>query len=101
MPNLSNNNNHASLLVMLLKDLAAAVLGVLAVFGLALSGEQIGAILTLVGTIGTALTFLVWATTVQKKKVVERLIGKSEVVAGPANDLVPEGTHVRDLEETP
>ena len=40
---------------------------------------------------------MLWATTVDRREVVERLIG-GEVVAGEANDLIPSGEVVREVE---
>ena len=62
-----------------------------------LVGEQIAAIVSATGFVGIVLTLVLWTTTVPRETVVEHLIGP-DVVAGPANDLVPTGATVRELE---
>lgn len=94
------NNNQPSVLGQLLTQAALVVIGLLTAFGLELTAVQIGAIVAAVGFLGLVLTFILWTTTVAKSTVVEKLVGR-EVVAGPANDMVEEGSHIRDVEATP
>lgn len=78
----------------------AAIVGLAASFGLDLTTEQMAAILSLAGFLGVVVSLILWATTVDRAEVVERLIG-DQVVAGEANDLVPSGAEVRTIETAP
>ena len=73
-----------------------AILGLALAFGKELTGEQIAAIVSATGFVGIVLTLVLWTTTVPRETVVEHLIGP-DVVAGPANDLVPTGATVREV----
>lgn len=75
----------------------AAIVGLAASFGLDLTTEQMAAILSLAGFLGVVVSLILWATTVDRAEVVERLIG-DQVVAGEANDRVPSGAEVRTIE---
>lgn len=88
---------NTSLIVLLVSQVVAAIVGLLVAFGVNLSAEQMAAIMTAAGTIGGLVALALWATTVDRAKVVERLIG-DHVVAGEANDLVPTGATVREVE---
>ena len=65
-------------------------------FGIDLTSEQMAAIMSAAGFLGIVLALVLWASTVDRREVVERLIG-SEVVAGEANDMVPSGEVVREV----
>lgn len=83
-----------SLLGLLISQGVAAIIGLLVAFGINLTPEQMAAIMSAAGFIGVVLALVLWASTVDRREVVERLIG-SEVVAGEANDMVPSGEVVR------
>lgn len=74
----------------------AAVVGLAATFGLELTAEQMAAILSVAGFVGIVVSLVLWATTVDRAEVVERLIG-DQVVAGEANDMVATGEEVRKV----
>ena len=86
-----------SFIAALLVELAAAFLGVLIAAGAPISTELAAAILVLVGVLGAIATLVLWAVSVPRKQVLELLVGDS-VVAGPANDVVPVGAEVRQIE---
>ena len=77
----------------LVTGLVAAVIALGVSFGLDLSGEQTGAIMALTSAI---LAVVTRQQVTPYADVVEQLDG-TEVVAGPANDLVVEGAVVREL----
>ena len=81
----------------LVSQAVVVIIGLLVAFGVPLTSEQIAAIITAAGFIGIILALVLWATTVDRREVVERLIG-GEVVAGEANDIVPSGEVVREVE---
>ena len=76
---------------------ALVLIGVATAFGVNLSTVQIAALTMLAAFIGILVTIALWAKTVPKEQVLERLIG-DEVVAGPANDIVPAGDIIRHVE---
>lgn len=86
-----------TLIGLLVSQGVAALIGLLVAFGVDLTPEQMAAIMSAAGFLGIVLALVLWATTVDRREVVERLIG-SEVVAGEANDMVPTGATVRELE---
>ena len=79
----------------LVTGLVGAVIALGVSFGLELSGEQTGAIMALVSAILAVVTRQQVTPVVD---VVEQLDG-TEVVAGPANDIVAEGAVVREIVE--
>ena len=81
----------------LVSQAVVVIIGLLVAFGVPLTSEQIAAIITAAGFVGIILALVLWATTVDRREVVERLIG-GEVVAGEANDIVPSGEVVREVE---
>ena len=86
-----------TLLGLLVTQGVSAIIGLLVAFGVDLTPEQMAAIMGAAGFIGVVLALVLWASTVDRREVVERLIG-SEVVAGEANDMVPSGEVVREVE---
>ena len=76
---------------------ALVLIGVATAFGVNLSTVQIAALTMLAAFIGILVTIALWAKTVPKDQVLEVLIG-DEVVAGPANDIVPAGDIIRQVE---
>ena len=86
-----------SLIGLLISQGVAALIGLLVAFGIDLTPEQMAAIMSAAGFLGIVLALVLWATTVDRREVVERLIG-SEVVAGEANDMIPSGEVVRELD---
>lgn len=74
------------------------IVGLLVAFGVPLDAAQISAIITAAGFLGLLLALVLWASTVPRSEVVERLLG-DEVIAGEANDLIPSGQAVRSLPE--
>ena len=83
-----------TLLGLLVTQGVSAIIGLLVAFGVDLTPEQMAAIMGAAGFIGVVLALVLWASTVDRREVVERLIG-DHVVAGEANDLVPSGEVVR------
>lgn len=81
----------------LVSQAVIVVIGLLVAFGVPLTSEQIAAIITAAGFVGIILALVLWASTVDRREVVERLIG-GEVVAGEANDMIPSGEVVREVE---
>ena len=81
----------------LVSQAVVVIIGLLVAFGVPLTSEQIAAIITAAGFVGIVLALVLWATTVDRREVVERLIG-GEVVAGEANDMIPSGEVVREVE---
>ena len=77
----------------LVTGLVGALIALGVSFGLELSGEQTGAIMALVSAILAVVTRQQVTPYVD---VVEQLDG-TEVVAGPANDMVGEGAVVREV----
>lgn len=98
MPNrmTSNSNNQPPLLLQMGKEILLALLALLIVFGVPITTEQAGAIIGFFSAVGIALVFYLRARSVNKDEVVEQLI-QGEVVAGPANDIVPTGQVVREV----
>lgn len=86
-----------TLIGLLVSQGVAALIGLLVAFGIDLTPEQMAAIMSAAGFLGIVLALVLWATTVDRREVVERLIG-SEVVAGEANDIIPSGEVVREVE---
>ena len=86
-----------SLIGLLISQGVAALIGLLVAFGIDLTPEQMAAIMSAAGFLGIVLALVLWASTVDRREVVERLIG-SEVVAGEANDIVPSGEVVRAVD---
>ena len=86
-----------SLIGLLISQGVAALIGLLVAFGIDLTPEQMAAIMSAAGFLGIVLALVLWASTVDRREVVERLIG-SEVVAGEANDIVPTGATVREID---
>ena len=84
----------------LVSQAVVVVIGLLVAFGVPLTSEQIAAIITAAGFVGIILALALWAQTVPREQVVERLIG-DDVVAGEANDLVPSGAAVRNVTDVP
>ena len=89
-----------TLVGLLVSQGVAALIGLLVAFGVPLTSEQIAAIITAAGFVGIILALALWAQTVPREQVVERLIGDA-VVAGEANDLVPSGAAVRNVTDAP
>ena len=85
-----------TLIGLLVSQGVATLIGLLVAFGIDLTSEQMAAIMSAAGFLGIVLALVLWATTVDRREVVERLIG-SEVVAGEANDIVPSGEVVREV----
>ena len=85
-----------TLIGLLISQGVATLIGLLVAFGIDLTSEQMAAIMSAAGFLGIVLALVLWATTVDRREVVERLIG-SEVVAGEANDMVPSGEVVREV----
>ena len=81
----------------LVSQAVVVIIGLLVAFNVPLTSEQIAAIITAAGFVGIILALVLWATTVDRREVVERLIG-GEVVAGEANDMIPSGEVVREVE---
>ena len=77
----------------LVAGLVQAVLALLVAFGLDLTGEQTASILAVTAAL---LAVLTRAQVTPYADVLEHRDG-TEVVAGPANDLVVEGVVVREL----
>ena len=88
---------NSSLIALLISQGVAAIVGLLVAFGVSLDSVQMAAIMTAAGFIGVVVTITLWARTVPREQVVERLIG-DHVVAGEANDLLPNGAEVRSLD---
>ena len=88
----------SSLIALLISQGVAAIVGLIVAFGVDLSAEQMAAIMTAAGFVGIVVTIVLWARTVPREEVVERLIG-DQVVAGEANDLLPNGKQVRTLDD--
>ena len=86
-----------SLIGLLISQGVAALIGLLVAFGIDLTPEQMAAIMSAAGFLGIVLALVLWASTVDRREVVERLIG-SEVVAGEANDIMPTGATVREID---
>lgn len=86
-----------SLIGMLITQGIVVIIGLLVAFGIDLTAEQMAAITTAGGFAGVIIALILWATTVDRSEVVERLIGE-DVVAGEANDVVPTGEVVRAVE---
>ena len=84
----------------LVSQAVVVIIGLLVAFGVPLTSEQIAAIITAAGFVGIILALVLWAQTVPREQVVERLIGDA-VVAGEANDLVPSGAAVRNVTDIP
>lgn len=84
----------------LVSQAVVVIIGLLVAFGVPLTSEQIAAIITAAGFAGIILALVLWAQTVPREQVVERLIGDA-VVAGEANDLVPTGAAVRNVTDIP
>ena len=93
-PTLSKN---VPLITLAVTQLTTVVIGLLTAFGLDITAAQIGAIMLASSSAGSLLAFVLWMTTVSKKQVVEKLIG-STIVAGEANDMVPTGAVVRQID---
>lgn len=91
----------APLVTLLVSQAGGVVIALLVAFGVQLSGDQVAAIMGAVGFIGVLIAILLWATTVSRKEVVEKLLGDADgtVVAGEANDRLPVGTPVRTIKE--
>ena len=85
-----------TLIGLLISQGVAAIIGLLVAFGVDLTPEQMAAIMGAAGFVGIVLALVLWASTVDRREVVERLIG-SEVVAGEANDMIPSGEVVREV----
>ena len=85
-----------TLIGLLVSQGVATLIGLLVAFGIDLTSEQMAAIMSAAGFLGIVLALVLWATTVDRREVVERLIG-SEVVAGEANDMIPSGEVVREV----
>lgn len=93
---------NAPLVVLFVSQLASVVIGLIGEFSAAeLSGGQIVAIMGAADFVGIAIAFILWAVTVSKKQVLEKLLDDGTVVAGEANDMVPAGTEIRTIEPTP
>ena len=86
-----------TLIGLLISQGVATLIGLLVAFGIDLTSEQMAAIMSAAGFLGIVLALVLWATTVDRREVVERLIG-SEVVAGEANDMIPTGATVREID---
>ena len=84
----------------LVSQAVVVIIGLLVAFNVPLTSEQIAAIITAAGFVGIILALVLWAQTVPREQVVERLIGDA-VVAGEANDLVPSGAAVRNVTDIP
>ena len=84
----------------LVSQAVVVIIGLLVAFGVPLTSEQIAAITTAAGFVGIILALVLWAQTVPREQVVERLI-RGAVVAGEANDLVPSGAAVRNVTDVP
>lgn len=87
-----------SLIGALIVEATTVIIALLVAFGLALTAEQIAAIVGGAGFAGLILTLVLWMTTVPKEAVVELLIGDA-VKAGVANNQVPTGAFIRDASE--
>ena len=84
----------------LVSQAVVVIIGLLVAFGVPLTSEQIAAIITAAGFVGLILALVLWAQTVPREQIVERLIGDA-VVAGEVNDLVPSGAAVRNVTDIP
>ena len=62
-----------------------------------LTADQTAAIMTAAGFVGLIVTLILWVSTVPREQVLEYLTG-DDVVAGPANDMIPTGAVVRSVE---
>lgn len=87
----------SSLITLFITQFMSATIGLAVAFGLDLTPEQMAAIMTAAGVVGGIIGFILWARTVDRAQVVERLIG-DHVVAGEANDMVPTGAEVRTID---
>lgn len=81
--------------------LAGAILGCLVAFGVPVTGDQVEAILNLVGILAPVVGALIGAAIARNKvtrntHVLERLDG-DRVVAGDANEVVASGQEVRKI----
>lgn len=90
---------NSSVVAMLVTEATVVVIALLVAFGVNLSADQVAAITGAAGFVGLVLTLVLWAFTVDRKKVLEKLVG-DQVVAGEANDMVPAGTEVRTIGDT-
>lgn len=79
----------------LVSGLVSAVIALAVSFGADLSSEQVGAVMAVVAAV---LAVVTRSQVTPHVNVVEQLDG-TEVVAGPANDLVVEGAVVRETVE--
>lgn len=77
--------------------LVGAVLALLTAFGVALSEEQLTAILGFVSAVLVVAPLVLKTISVAKARVVEQVDAVGVVTAGPANDLVGTGQTVRHL----
>ena len=79
----------------LVTGIVGALIALGVAFGLELTGEQTGAIMAFVSAL---LAVVTRSQVTPYVNVVERAVD-GEVVAGPANDLQPEGIVVREIVE--
>lgn len=91
---------NAPLVVLLVSQLASVVIGLIGEFSSAeLTSGQIVAVMGAADFVGIAIAFVLWAFTVSKKQVVEKLLDDgSTVVAGEANDRMSTGAPIRQLD---
>lgn len=88
----------APLITLMVTQLASVVVGLVGEFsGAELTGGQIVAIMGAADFVGIVAALILWAVTVAKREVVEKLLSTGEVVAGQANEVVTEGQHIREL----
>lgn len=80
----------------LVSGFVSAVIALAIAFGLNLSTEQVGAIMALVAA---GLAIITRSQVTPNASVLERATSEGQVIAGPANDVVGEGTVVRDLHQ--
>lgn len=77
----------------LVSGFVAAVIALVIAFGPNLSNEQVGAIMAFVAA---SMAIVTRSQVTPNVSVLERTTDGNEVVAGPANDVVPEGEFIRE-----
>ena len=87
---------NSSLITLLITQGVGVFTALIVSFGVAITAVQMAAIMGVAGFVGLVLTFVLWARTVPAKDVLEKLVG-DQVVAGEANDIVPNGVEIREL----
>lgn len=88
-----------SVVIGLVTTAVAAVLALLVAFGIDVTAEQQVAILGVIAGVGPLLAgILIRRKVTPDARVVEHLDAVDAVVAGPANERIPTGVVVRDLD---